>query len=206
MQLVVLMVVSLAACVSSPPAGGPIGEGAPDYPNITSVDSAFPPKSVSVRLEKDAYTVVILVAPGHSATLLYPKDSTTDNRLAAGPHDIAFQIPGPLVLTDSAMKDRVERQRQRFDSASRTRARTSAPSSASMPMLLPTAPRYLLVVTSPQPLVYSRVLEKTAGWSIPLDDMEALNAVAKQVKSTIVNQPRDWSAAYHVLALTQPKK
>ena len=75
-----------------------------------------------------------------------------------------------------------------------------------LPPIMPGAPTYLLVVTSPQQLKWSRVIDRTAGWSIPLDDMEALNAVAKQVKSTIANEPRDWSAAYHVVVLTRPGK
>lgn len=198
------VLVALAACASATPVGGPIGEGAPDYPSITAVDSTHPPKSASVRLDKDAYAVVILVAPGYSATLIWPSDSTVNNRLPAGSHDLALDIPGPLVRGDSAMARRAERQRQQFDSAGRARIRS--PGAASMPPLMPNTTTYLLVVTSPQPLAYSRVLAKTAGWSIPLDDMEALNAVAKQVKSTIVGSSRDWSAAYHVVQLTQPRK
>jgi hypothetical protein len=200
-----ILAVVVTACATAI-VGGPLGEGAPDYPNITAVDSAFPPKNVSVRLDKDAYTVLLLVAPGHSASVLFPKDSTVDNRLAAGAHDIAFQVPAPLVRTDSFLLKRTEQQRQRYDSAGRARSRASTTATSSMPPLMPNATTYLLVVTSPQPLVYSRVLDRTAGWSIPLDDMEALNAVAKQVKSTITNTPKDWSAAYHVVQLTAPKK
>jgi hypothetical protein len=193
------------ACVTPPPIGGPLGDGAPDYPNISAVDSAHPPKNVSVRLDKDAYAVVILVAPGHSATLLYPQDSTTNNRFTAGTHEIALRIPGPLIVTDSMLKARTEAQRLRFDSAGRARARSTS-TSAALPPIMPGATTYLLVVTSPKPLLYGRVLDKTAGWSIPLDDMEALNSVAKQVKGTITGQPQDWSAAYHVVVLTEPKK
>ena len=200
-----LVAIVVAGC-NTVIVGGPLGEGAPDYPNITAVDSAFPPKNVSVRLDKDAYTVLLLVAPGHSATVLFPKDSTTDNRLSAGPHDIAFQVPGSLVLTDSFMLKRTDQQRQRYDSAARVRARSSTTATSTMPPLSPNVATYLLVVTSPQPLVYSRVVDRTAGWSIPLDDMEALNAVAKQVKSTITKTPKDWSAAYHVVMLAAPKK
>ncbi|MEK7403437.1 MAG: hypothetical protein AABZ80_13865 [Gemmatimonadota bacterium] len=205
-QLLPSILVALVTACATAPVGGPLGEGAPDYPNITAVDSAYPPTSVSVRLDKDAYAVLVLVAPGHSATLLYPTDSTTNNRLSAGPHDIAFRVPGPLARSDSQLVRRANQQRQRFDSAGRARSRSSATTTAPLPPLMPSATTYLLVVTSPQPLVYARVIEKTAGWSIPLDGMEALNSVAKQVKSTITGQSRDWSAAYHVVVLTQPKK
>jgi len=200
------MLVAVVAGCTNAIVGGPLGEGAPDYPDITAVDSTYPPKNASIKLDKDAYMVMLLVAPGHSATLLFPKDSTTDNHLTAGTHDVAFQVPGPLILTDSFMLKRTERERQRYDSAARVRARMSTTAQPQMPPLSPNTATYLLVVTSPQPLLYSRVLERTAGWSIPLDDMEALNAVAKQVKSTITKTPKDWSGAYHVVVLTAPKK
>jgi hypothetical protein len=204
-QLALSLILAAAACVNTPPIGGPVGEGAADYPNVMAVDSAYPPKSATVRLDKDAFTVVLLVAPGHSATLLYPKDSTTDNRLAAGTHNIAFEVPGPLVRSDSAASRRAQMSRAQYDSAYRQRMRTTM-STNNMPPLMPGATTYLLVVTSPHQLTYGRVIDRTAGWSIPLDDMEALNSVAKQVKSTIAKEPRDWSAAYHLVVLTKPGK
>jgi hypothetical protein len=206
-QLIVSTLLALSACLNPPPVGGALGEGTADQPTIMAVDSTVhPPKSVSVKLDKDAYTALVLVIPGHSASLLYPPDSTTDNKLSAGAHDIGFRIPGPLALSDSARLLRAREARARADSIS---AGTRPPSRASGPGFMPIPPNtitYLLVVTSPQPLVYQRMLDKTAGWSIPVDDMEALNAVAKQVKSTIANSPRDWSAAYHVLQLQPPAK
>ena len=45
-----------------------------------------PPAAATVQLDRDGYAALILVAPGHSATLLYPADSTTDTRLSAGTH------------------------------------------------------------------------------------------------------------------------
>jgi len=202
-QITALALLALvAACAPVQAVSGPIGEGAPDHPDITAVDSMHPPKSASVRLDKDAYVVLLLVAPGHSATLLYPKDSTTDNHLSAGAHEIAFQVPGRMTLSDTAR--RALDQRERSDSADRSRARPTAPQTSGMRPIMPNTNTFLLIVSSPQPLVYQKVVDKTVGWSIPLDDMEALNAVAKQVKSTITN-PRDWSAAFHVVTLA-PKK
>jgi hypothetical protein len=196
-----------ASCAVPSLVGGPLGEGASDYPTITAVDtSTYPPKRMSIKLDKDAYAVLILVAPGHSASLLYPPDSTTDNRLAAGAHDIAFEVPAPLALSDSARLRRAREERARADSAFSSRSRPTSPQGPAMRPIAIDATTYLLVVTSPQPLVYKRVLDKTAGWSIPVDDMQALNSVAKQVKATITNSPRDWSAAFHVVALQPPPK
>ena len=67
--------------------------------------------------------------------------------------------------------------------------------------IAPTTPTYFLLVTSPKPLVYQRIIEKTAGVSIPLVDTEALNAVAKAIKATIPSEPRDWAGFYQRVEL-----
>ncbi len=198
------LLTSVAACVTTPIIGGALAEGTTTSPTIVSVDSGLPPKRVSIRLEKDASVVVILVAPGHSAFVLFPKDSVVDNRLAAGAHDIAFEIPGHLILSDSARLLRARQLRAFSDSSGRARARPTS-ASGMMPPINPEVPSYLLVITSPQPLVYQRVLDKTVGWSIPVVEQEALNSVAKQVKSTITGEPRDWSAAYLAIKLAETK-
>jgi hypothetical protein len=64
---------------------------------------------------------------------------------------------------------------------------------------------YLLLVTSPQPLSYQRIIEKTAGVSIPSIETEALNAVAKAIKSTIPSEPREISGYYQRIELRKPK-
>lgn len=193
----------VAACASASTIG-PLGEGSSSTPSIVSIDSARPPKSVSVKIDRDAYVVLLLVAPGHSATLLYPRDSVTDNHLTAGVHALAFEIPGPLVRSDTAAAQRNRRQRERFDSVTRSRARDRTTGNT-LPPLVVTTPTYFLVVTSPQRLSYSRVREKTAGVSIPLVETEALNAVGKAVKSTLPQEPREWAGFYQLVPLARTK-
>ena len=164
---------------------------------ITAVDTAHPPRDVTVQLDQQGFATVILVAPGHSATVLYPADSTTDNRLTAGAHTLRVQIPEFLVQTDSQRAAALARARDSGFSARRTRPRGVMP-------LLPTTPTYFLVVTSPQQLTYARLRAITAGVSIPLDDMEALNAVAKAVKSTITVEPREWAGYYQLVEIRPP--
>ena len=183
---------------------GPLDGGSANYPTITAIDSARPPKSVSVRIDRDAYIVVLLVAPGHSATLLYPRDSATDNHMTAGSHDLAFAVPSPLVPNDSANTRIAERNRQRLDSTVRSRSRNRTGGNP-LPPILATTPTYLLVITSPQQLSYARVLDKTAGVSIPLADTEALNAVGKAIKSTLVQEPREYAGYFQLIALVQKK-
>ena len=164
---------------------------------ITAVDSALPPRHVTVQLDRPGYAVVVLVAPGHSATLLYPPDSATDNRLSAGTNVVRFQIPEMLVQTDSQRAAAMARVRDSGFSARRARPRGMTP-------LMPATPTYLLVVTSPQQLDFARIRDKTVGVSIPLEDMEALNAVAKSVKGTITSEPRDWAGYYRLVEIRPP--
>lgn len=191
----------VAACGSTP-TYGPL-EGMPGAPTIVSVDSAHPPKALTLRLDQPAYVAVLLVAPGHSATLLYPADSTATNRLDAGTASVAFEVPGLLVRSDSAQLVRRRAQRARQDSAMQARARSrTARRQPVLGPLPPETPTLLLLVSSPQPLVYAKILEKTAGVSIPLTNTEALNAVAKAIRSTLPEEPRTLSAWYQEIDLT----
>ena len=171
---------------------------------IVAVDTARPPSSMTVQLEEPAHVAVMLVIPGHSATLLYPRDSATDNRQPAGRSTITFTVPGLLARRDSG----VVRQRQgmiRAQDSTIRRRRTVGGSATNSPGPIPVdAVTYLLLVTSPQPLVYSRIFDRTAGVSIPSIDEEALNAVAKAVRATIP-EPRSISGYYEPIALTRDR-
>ena len=189
----VTIVVVGAACASTP-SGGVLTEGATFQPRIATVDSSFPPAAATVQLDRDGYAALILVAPGHSATLLYPADSTTDNRLTAGTHQLRFDVPGALAETDS---QRLARIRE----AQRTPARRGSATRRTITPIPPSTPTYLLLLTSPQPLLYTRMIEKTGGVTIPNIDDEALNAVAKAIKATLPNEPREWAGYYQPVEL-----
>ena len=199
MRIATILVFLAAAACSKQTTFGALGDSPnPASPTrITAVDSAHPPHTVTLQLDRPASTAVILVAPGHSATLLFPSDSSTDNRLSAGTHVLRIQIPEYLVQTDSQRAAAMARARDSGFSARRTRPRGILP-------LLPTTPTYLLVVTSPQQLSFSRVRERTAGVSIPIEDMEALNAVAKAVKGTLASEPREWAGYYQLVEIRPP--
>lgn len=194
----------LAGCVSAPKAGR-LGDGEVPPATIAAVDSALPPRSATVELTQPAYAALLLVAPGHSATVVYPGDSTVDNRLGAGTHRLAFEIPAALVRTDSAMLAARARDRQRADSARIATTRSRTARTAPPPPINPAAATYLLLITSPQPLRYSRLIEKTAGVSIPTMETEALNAVGKAIKATLAEEPRDWSGYYQIVELTRDR-
>jgi hypothetical protein len=181
------------ACASTQTTGQ-LGEGSTPPPSIAAVDSAFPPQHVTIEMTQPGYTALLLVAPGHSATLLYPQDSLTNNSLSAGSHRLDVEIPSFLVQDDSM------RLRMRDTPRIRTRARVRSGRPIAQP-LPPATPTYFLLVTSPQPLTYRRLSERTRGVTIPNIDMEALNAVAKAVKSTIPNEPREWGGYYQLVEL-----
>ena len=144
----------LVSCASTPDAG-PLGEGAALRPPvITAIDTAHPPQSAWVQLGQPGHVALLLVAPGHSATLLYPRDQFTSNELTAGAHLLTFDIPELLVAADSVRDAQRAAGRQRMDSIGRARARrrTSTSEATTVP-LSPVVPTYLLAVTSRQPLV-----------------------------------------------------
>lgn len=196
--VVSMSVVLFGAACASAPVAGPLGEGSVAAPGIVLVDSAFPPRHVAVRLDQPGYVALLLVAPGHSATLLFPNDSASGNQFTAGTHQIGFQIPGLLVLSDSMLRISRGRDTSRLSTRTRTTRRTTMP----IPSETPT---FFLVVTSPQQLSYQRIIEKTSGVSIPTLDTEALNAVGKAVKSTIANEPREWAGYYRPVELRRPR-
>jgi hypothetical protein len=205
-SVISLVIVSASLACASLPDAGPLADDGSAYPRITQVDTSRPPQSVWVDLDQQGYAAVVLVAPGHSATLLYPADSTTSNTLSRGTHHLPFTIPDLLVAVDSnRYSDRVRRGPP-GDSSIRTPGRQPSdtlgrPRVTRMNPLSPTTPTYLLLVTSSKPLVYQRLLEKTVGVSIPTVEMEALNAVAKAIKSTIATEPRDLSGYFQRVEL-----
>jgi hypothetical protein len=189
----------VAACSAKGPKAGAFGESAAHQPRITAVDSSYPPQNVSVQLDRPSYAALLLVAPGHSATLLYPQDSMASNELGAGTHVLPVKLPEGLIISDSLRAQLIARARDTTRSQRPRGARTRT----IMP-LSPLTPTYLLVITSPQQLSYRRILEKTQGVTIPLDDVEALNAVGKAIKSTLAAEPREWSAYYQQVSLRRP--
>ena len=197
MRIVSLVAVTLAfltASCAKRADTGVIADGSTLQPKIIARDTASPPRSATIELDRAGYVALLLVAPGHSATLLYPRDSATNNQMGPGAHQIAFQIPSGLVLSDTAAANR---NRARRDSAaSRQRTRT-----VMSPPIDPTMGSFLLLLTSPQRLDYARMVERTSGVSLPTIETEALNAIAKAIKGTLVTEPRELSGFYQRVEL-----
>lgn len=190
----------VGACASAPKVGS-LGEGSTSAAKIVAVDTALPPRAATIELTQPEYVAVLLVAPGHSASLLYPGDSATDNRMNTGRTTLSFAVPSNLVPSDST--GMLRRTRVPADTGFRSTRRDAGGMGSGA--IRPDTPAYLLLVTSPQRLDYKRIREKTAGVSLPALEMEALNAVAKTVKSTILEEPRTWGGYYHQIELSKPR-
>jgi hypothetical protein len=188
-----------SACVSAP-NNGPLGEGFNLHPAITSVDTAKPPHFAWVELDQQNYVALLLVQPGRGVTLLYPRDSALDNRLSAGAHQITFALISGRATLDSL--NRLRRRTPGRGDTLRTMAeqRTASSMSAQLPL-----DNFLLLFSSPEQISYARIHDKLTGVSIPTDDMEALNAVSKAVKSTLPTEPREWGAYYRLIDVTPPR-
>lgn len=189
-----------AACASIPKSGA-LGEGSTAEPRISAVDTAVPPRYAHIELDRTEHVALLLVTPGHSAIVLFPGDSLTNNEMRPGRHQINFRVPDHMQESDSARLARIIASRDTTRLIPRNR-----PSGSRMPAPVPpTAQPYLLLVTSPQPLRYQRLQEITVGVSIPTVDEEALNAVGKAVKSTIANEPREWSGFFQAIELRRER-
>lgn len=200
MRTIAVMIAGTALVVSAcatAPTSGALGEGFNHHPAVTAVDTARPPHFAWVELDQQDYVALLLVQPGRGVSLLYPRDSAMDNRLTAGAHQLTFSLPNNRALLDS-----LNRQRRRTPGREDT-LRTVAEQRAASGMAPPqTMDNYLLLFASPEPITYAKVHDKLSGVSIPIDDMEALNAVAKAVKSTLPTEPREWGAFYRLLDLS----
>ncbi|MFN2565766.1 MAG: hypothetical protein ABR499_12280 [Gemmatimonadaceae bacterium] len=178
--------VAAAGCASAPQPRQ-LGQYAALMPRLAVIDSEHPPVNLTVDLSAPASVVVMYVAPGRSTRIVYPADTLGAPRLAAGSQRITATWPRPRVTTDSARRDSVTRggqARARRDSIARAGApRAPAPLPDPEAGLAPTG--YLLLFATPAPLRYAEVRRKVEGVTTPLDTDEALNAIAKQVRSTL---------------------
>jgi hypothetical protein len=179
-------VLLVAACASAP-RPRQLGQYSLLAPGLAVVDSERPPRNLTVDVAAPASVVVVYVAPGRSTRIVYPADSMNAPRLAAGSHRITATWPRPRALRDSARRDSIAR-------TNRPRTRRDSVARANMPRpvvalpdpeagLAPTG--YLLLFATPTPLQYGEVRRKVEGVTTPLDADEALNAIAKQIRSTL---------------------
>ena len=185
--LIALAGVTLAAACASAPRPRELGEYAALAPRLAVIDSEHPPVNLTVDLATPASVVVMYVAPGRSTRIVYPADTVAVPRLPAGTQRITATWPTQRLSADSARRDSIARAnpaRARRDSIARAgqpRRAVALPDPEAG--LAPTG--YLLLFATPSALPYAEVRRKVEGVTTPLDADEALNAIAKQVRSTL---------------------
>jgi hypothetical protein len=199
-----MAIVSSAVDCASAPQPREFGEYPALTPRLAVVDSERPPVNLTVELGAPASVLIAYVAPGRSTRIVYPADTLGAPRLAAGTQRITASWPRSRSAADSARRDSIVRAnpaRARRDSIMR-------PGAPRRVMALPDpeaglAPAgYLLLFATPVSLPYAEVRRKVEGVTTPLDANEALNAIAKQVRSTL--PPSAQWAGYALEITTQP--
>lgn len=204
MTATVLSIVSSAVGCASAPQPRQLGEYPALTPRLAVVDSERPPVNLTVELSAPASVLVAYVAPGRSTRIVYPADTLSAPRLAAGAQRITATWPGSRASAERARRDSIARAnpaRARRDSITRrgTPGRTPAlpdPEAGLAPI------GYLLLFATPGSLPYAEVRRKVEGVTTPLDVDEALNAIAKQVRSTLPASAQ-W-AGYALEVVTEP--
>jgi len=188
--------VLLAVGCASAPQPRQLGQYTALNPRLVVVDSERPPTNLTVELSAPASVVVAYVAPGRSTRIVYPADTAGASRLTAGSHRITASWPRPNPAADSARRDSIARAnpaRARRDSMARAGTTARRPVAALPDPEAGLAPvGYLLLFATPAPLSYGEVRRKVEGVTTPLDADEALNAIAKQVRSTL-DPSAQWS-------------
>ena len=196
--------IMLAVGCASAPQPRELGNYTALAPRLAVVDSERPPVNLTVELASPASVLVIYVAPGRSTRIVYPADSAVAPRLAAGSQRITATWPRPRLTADAARRDSLSRanaSRARRDSIVRA---TNTQRTIGLPDpeagLAPVG--YLFLFATPGALPYDEIRRKVEGVTTPLDADEALNAIAKQVRSTLDPSAR-W-AGYALEVVIEP--
>ena len=176
-----------------------VGEGDALAPQAKIVTSDRRPLHVAIDLDKPAYVTVLYVRPGRGAAVLYPVDTATDGPLfRAGVHelDVGWPHTAQLLSKSDARKDP---QRDSLDAGRRSQiSAPTIPAGRRVPDWSAPSPStrgYLLVlVTSGAPktsTLRGRLLDRT----LPVDDDEALRAVAKLATAGLSGDTRAYASS-----------
>jgi hypothetical protein len=197
-SLVLLSVVALTACASSGETGR-LGDYSVHSPTLATIKGEARPTHLDVNLTTPGYVAVLFVIPGRGASLIYPGDSTTSNQLSAGTHGITTSFSDRSKLIDTTyfrgLPQRGDTTRNRPRPSSEDQARQRGrPFDASQLE----REGYLLMIVTADPLNYASVARRIDGVTIPAEDEEALNTVAKLVVGT-TTRDKPWSAYYKLV-------
>ena len=202
---IALLIVPLVAACSSAPVTKQLGDYTVLTPSFTTPQTERTPTHATVSLASPAYVAMLFVVPGRGSVIVYPNDTTTNNRLESGQHEVALSFPSAPMNRDSALA-MLRRQGNRrpgntqppmqprpdptspIDTMRRDttgsmgtprRSPVTEPSPSSSPV------GYLVVVASPAAMPYATLKRRIEGVTIPIEDDEALSTVMKLVKAAL---------------------
>jgi hypothetical protein len=183
-RIVPLLALAAGACASGP-AIHRLGDYATLQPLFSLPPNEKSPTRITVNLASPAYVAVLFVVPGRGTAIVYPVDSTTNNRVSTG-QSIPIRFSERPFNRDS-MLAAIRRQQQ---GGGRVTARDTSRDTIRFGSLRDPSPAaspigYLLLVASPDSISYPMLRRRIEGVSIPIDDTEALSTVMKLVKATL---------------------
>ena len=178
----------LAGCASAPRRFGQYTDFAPI---VAATKGERLPAHLTVQLARPANVAVFLVAPGRGSQLLFPEDSTQSEYMEAGAHLI--ETTAAKDLDDTMPIRRVPSTGGRPATVNSGRRRSSILDD-SMPTIFGFNQHgFLLIYASQAPLPYTILKNKVAGLSLPFEDQDALNTVAKLIRER-TNTTGPWAA------------
>lgn len=175
-------IVTVAACAGT--VIRQFGEYTAFSPRVSAPNNQPRPTKVTVQLARPANIAVFLVTPGRAPTLLYPADSTQSTYVDAGTHEVTTALAKRPATRDTSRLIRrpSEGQTSRGGIGQRGGTRDTLPQSMMDRRLAATS--YLLIYASEEPLSFKTLTTKVEGLTIPAEDNEALNTVAKLIHGT----------------------
>lgn len=178
----------LAGCASAPHRFGQYTDFAPV---VVPTKGERLPAHLTVQLARPANIAVFLVAPGRGSQLLFPEDSTQSEYMEGGAHLI--ETTAARDLADTMPIRRVPSSGRPGVVPNGGRRRSSILDD-SMPSVFGFNEHgFLLIYASQAPLPYSILKNRVAGLSLPFEDQDALNTVAKLIRER-TNTTGPWAA------------
>ena len=171
------------------------GDVATLQPSFSLRPKEKPLQHFTVSVAQPASIALFYVVPGIGARIVYPTDSTTDNVVQPGAHELVGRFPRAInrdsLYAARRRGGRPAPQRNPRDTTGRMEPgangdyRFNPDSAGVIGMNTFNDQGYLLLVTSPTRLSYSELRRHIEGITIPAEDDGALNTVVKLARATL---------------------
>jgi hypothetical protein len=174
-----VVLASATALIGCSSGGKPrvIGDNPTFAPSVEVTATPLVPIGVKLELPEDAHVAMFLVRPGMETSMIYVSDSAQGGRLTRGTHEIATSFGRTPATSDSS---RLIRRPPPRTAATQPQGRQPTGTRTAGEELS----GFVLVYTSETPLSAENLRQRVVGITVPAFDSDALNTVAKLVRST----------------------